>query len=134
MRGYLGPRAEISIPYVVGCCWSGWCGAEEERAMELTAPVKALLREAAQALTGSERRRFLARTVEELGPGGQRRAERELGWSRVTIRKGQRELASGVTCLDAFALRGRKRAEAHLPDLLTDIAAIADGQSQTDPS
>ena len=31
--------------------------------MELTEPVKALLREAAQALTGSERRRFLARTV-----------------------------------------------------------------------
>ncbi len=77
--------------------------------MELTEPVKVLLREAAQALTGSERRRFLARTVEELGPGGQRRAERELGWSRVTIRKGQRELTSGVTCLDAFAARAQAR-------------------------
>ncbi len=102
--------------------------------MELTEPVKALLRQAAQALTGSERRRFLARTVEELGPGGQRRAERELGWSRVTIRKGQRELTSGFRCVDAFALRGRKRAEAHLPDLLTDIEAIVVGQSQADPS
>ena len=102
--------------------------------MELTEPVKALLRQAAQALTGSERRRFLARTVEELGPGGQRRAERELGWSRVTIRKGQRELTSGFRCVDAFALRGRKRAEAHLPDLLTDIEAIVAGQSQADPS
>jgi len=50
------------------------------------------------------------------GPGGQRRAERELGWSRVTIRKGQRERASGFRCVDGFALRGRKRAEAHLPD------------------
>jgi hypothetical protein len=102
--------------------------------MELTAPVKALLREAAQALTGSERRRFLARTVEELGPGGQRRAERELGWRRVTIRKGQRELARGVTCVDAFALRGRKRAEAHLPNLLAALEAIVGGQSQADPS
>jgi len=102
--------------------------------MELTEPVKALLRQAAQALTGSERRRFLARTVEELGPGGQRRAERELGWSRVTIRKGQRELTCGFRCVDAFALRGRKRAEAHLPDLLTDIEAIVVGQSQADPS
>src|SRR6478609_5741610 len=134
MRGYLGPRAEISIPYVVGCCWSGWCGAEEERAMELTAPVKALLREAAQALTGSERRRFLARTVEELGPGGQRRSARELGWSRVTIRKGQRERTSGFACVDGFALRGRKRAEAHLPDLLADLEAIVASQSQADPS
>ena len=102
--------------------------------MELTGPVKALLREAAQGLKGSERRRFLARTVQELGPGGQRRAERELGWSRVTIRKGQRELASGVTCLDAFALRGRKRAEAHLPNLLADLEAVAGGQSQADPT
>jgi hypothetical protein len=102
--------------------------------MELTEAVKALLREAAQALTGSERRRFLARTVEELGPGGQRRAERELGWSRVTIRKGMRELRRGVTCVDACALRGRKPAEAHLPNLLADLEAIVAGQSQADPS
>jgi hypothetical protein len=102
--------------------------------MELTEPIRALLREAARALTGSERRRFMARTVAELGPGGQRRAERELGWSRVTIRKGQRELARGVTCIDAFALRGRKRAEALLPNLLADMEAIVAGQSQADPS
>jgi len=102
--------------------------------MELTDVVKGLLREAAQALQGSERRRFLARTVEELGPGGQRRAERELGWSRVTIRKGLRELRRGVTCVDAFALRGRKRAEAHLPNLLTDLEAVVAGQSQADPT
>ncbi len=102
--------------------------------MELTEAVRALLQEAAGALKGSARRRFLARTVQELGPGGQRRAERELGWSRVTIRKGQRELTSGVTCVDGFALRGRKRAEAHLPNLLADLEAVVAGQSQTDPS
>ena len=102
--------------------------------MELSEPVKALLREAAQALTGSARRVFMARTVAELGPGGQRRAERELGWSRVTIRKGQRELASGFSCVDAFALRGRKRAEAHLPHLLADLEAVVNGQSQADPT
>ncbi len=102
--------------------------------MELTGPVKALLREAARALKGSERRRFLARTVEGLGPGGQRRAERELGWSRMTIRKGQRELARGVPCVDAFALHGRQRAEARLPALLTDLEALVTSQSQADPS
>lgn len=102
--------------------------------MELTEAVAGLLREAAGALTGSERRRFLARTVAELGPGGQRRAERELGWSRVTIRKGMRELRRGVTCVDAFVLRGRKPAEAHLPNLLTDLEAIVTGQSQADPT
>jgi len=101
--------------------------------MELAEPVKTLLREAAARLTGSARRRFMARTVRELGPGGQRRAERELGWGRTTIRKGARELESGFAVVDAFALRGRKRAEERLPNLLGDIAAIVDGQSQADP-
>jgi len=102
--------------------------------MELTDSLKTLLRAAAAALTGSARRVFMARTVVGLGPGGQRRAERELGWDRGTIRKGARELASGFAVVDAFALRGRKPAEAHLPDLLADITALVDGQSQTDPS
>ena len=102
--------------------------------MELTEPVKRLLQEAAAGLKGSERRRFLAHTVADLGPGGQRRAEPELGWNRVTSRKGQPELTSGVACVDAFALRGRKRAEDHLPTLLVDLEALVSGPSQTDPS
>ncbi len=101
--------------------------------MELTDSLKALFVDTAKTLKGSARRLFMARTVKELGPGGQRRAERALGWNRGTIRKGLHELASGLVCLDNFAARGRKRAEAHLPHLLTDIAAIVDSQSQADP-
>ena len=101
--------------------------------MDLTDSLKTLLTETANTLKGSERRRFMARTVQELGVGGQRRAERELGWNRQTIRKALRELHSGLTCLDAFTLRHRKRAEEHLPTLLTDIQAIVDSQSQADP-
>ena len=101
--------------------------------MELTDSVKSLLIETAKSLKGSARRIFMARTVKELGVGGQRRAARELGWGRMTIRKGMHELDSGLRCVDAFALRGRKRAEVHLPNLLTDITAIVDRQSQTDP-
>ena len=101
--------------------------------MELTDSFKTLVIETANALKGSARRLFMARTVKELGRGGQQRAARELGWGRMTIRKGLRELESGLTCLDAYALRGRKRVEEHLPNLLTDIKAIVDSQSQTDP-
>jgi hypothetical protein len=101
--------------------------------MELTASIKTMLIETAKALKGSARRLFMARTVKELGPGGQQRAAQELGWGRMTIRKGLRELETGLTCLDAFSLRGRKRAEEHLPTLLTDIQAIVDSQSQADP-
>jgi Rhodopirellula transposase DDE domain len=101
--------------------------------MALTDSLKAFFIDTAQGLKGSARRLFMARTVKELGPGGQRHAERDLGWSRVTIRKGRHELESGFICLDAFSARGRKRAEDHLPHLLQDIRAIVDGQSQTDP-
>jgi hypothetical protein len=101
--------------------------------MELTDSLKTLLIETAKSLKGSARRVFMARTVKELGPGGQQRAAHELRWGRMTIRKGMRELATGVICIDAFALRGRKRAEAHLPNLLTDRQAIVDSQSQADP-
>ena len=57
----------------------------------------------------------------------------ELGWCRDTVRKGVHELASGVICLSNFSARGRKPIEAHLPNLLGDIAALVDSQSQTDP-
>ena len=101
--------------------------------MELTASLKALFIDTAKTLKGSARRVFMARTVQELGLGGQRRAERDLGWSRAIIRKGSRELQSGVAIKDNFSARGRKRAVDHLPHLLADITAIVDSQSQTDP-
>lgn len=101
--------------------------------MELTDSLKALFVDTARSLQGSARRIFMARTVKELGPGGQRRAERELGWNRGTLRNGMHEVASGFRCLDAFTARGRKRAEHHLPHLLADIKALVDSQSQTDP-
>ena len=102
--------------------------------MDLSDLLKKLLVETAQALKGPARRRFMAQTIKELGKGGQRRAESELGWNRDTIRKGMHEVESGFVCLDYFAGRGRKRAEEHLPNLLTDIKAIVDSQSQVDPS
>src|SRR5919199_367528 len=101
--------------------------------MELTDTLKALFIDTANTLKGHERRRFIARTVQELGPGGQRRPKRKLGGNRQTIRKALRELESGLICLDAFTLRRRKPAEEHLPNLLTDIRAIVDSQSQADP-
>lgn len=93
---------------------------------------KQVYRETAQMLKGSDRRLFMARVVKGLGDGGQRQAERELGWNRRTIRKGLHELASGYVCLDGYAGRGRQRAEERLPHLLEDLTAIVDGQSQTD--
>src|SRR5436305_3210398 len=92
-----------------------------------------LLIDAAKALKASQRRLFMAKTVEAMGRGGQIWAEAHLGWNRETIRKGMHEFRSGMTCVDAFHCRRRKPAEEHLPGLLEDIRSIADGQSQADP-
>jgi hypothetical protein len=95
--------------------------------------LKPALIEAANDLRGPQRRLFMARIVRALGSGGQRRAEEEFGWNRVTIRKGMRELNSGVAACDAFSARGRHRAEDRLPNLLADIRDLVTSQSQADP-
>jgi hypothetical protein len=92
-----------------------------------------VLIDAARALKSSQRRLFMAKTVQAMGRGGQRWAQEHLGWCRETIRTGAHELRTGMTCLDAFHCRRRKPAEEHLPRLLDDIRSIADGQSQADP-
>jgi hypothetical protein len=102
--------------------------------MELEAGLKTIFIETAGNLKGYARRTFMAKVVNLLGKGGQRRAEKELGWCRDTIRKGQHELAGNYCAIDHFAQRGRKPAEAHLPDLLADIQTLVDGQSQADPT
>jgi hypothetical protein len=106
----------------------------EDKAIELSEEQRARYRATAKSLKGHERRVCMARVVKLLGKGGQWQAKQELGWDRDTIRKGMRELESGMVCLDAYGTSGRKRAEEHLPNLLEDIQAIVDGQSQTDSS
>ncbi len=85
--------------------------------LELREEVKKLLIETAKDLKGSVRRLFMARTVRALGEGGQRLAERELGWTRWTIRKGQHELEHGMICINAYASRGRKPSRRAPPQL-----------------
>ena len=101
---------------------------------KLSEEEKALYIDVAKVLKGSERRLFMARVVKMLGRGGQVYAEAEMNWNRRTVRKGCKELDSGIVNKDNFKARGRKRAEEHLPNLLVDIKEIVDGWSQTDPT
>jgi len=101
--------------------------------LKLTEDVIELVEHAVTHLKGSARRIFMAKVVNCLGPGGQRQSERALGWNRQTVRKGQAELEHGPHP-DNFCARGRKKAEAHLPELLTDIEAIVAPTSQADPT
>jgi hypothetical protein len=99
----------------------------------LPATVKAIFQDTAQLLKGSERRMFMAKTARLFGPHGHRRTERELGWDRKTLRKGESELQHGPI-QDQFSARGRKPVETHLPHLDRDIQRIVQPESQTDPT
>lgn len=101
--------------------------------MELSPQVCSLIQQTANSFSGSQRRRFMASTVQQLALS-QRQAQRCFGWSRVTIRKAQHEARAGITCHDATSSRGRKPVEFHLPHLLDDIRAIVQDHCQTDPS
>jgi hypothetical protein len=101
--------------------------------MELSPPVCTLIRQTADTFAGAERRRFMARTLEQLNLS-QRQAQRYFGWGRDTLRKAQHEARSGITCCDATSARGRKPVEYHWPHLLDDIRTIAQDHCQTDPT
>jgi len=101
---------------------------------ELTPEVCKFLNETRDKLKGAERRQFMASVVKLLGYGGQLKAERLLGWDRKTIIKGTRELATGLNCIDNFSARGRNPVETQLPNLMSDIEAIAKPICQTDPT
>ena len=102
--------------------------------LKLTDSLIEILKDTAKELKGHARRIFMAKTVEALGRFGQSEAERKLGWNRVTIRKGLKELKSGIACHDNFSARGRQKAEDNLPNLLSDIKNIVEPLSQTDPT
>ena len=63
----------------------------------------------------------MAEVVQALGRGGQRFAERVLGWNRKTIRKGARESESGQPIPDRFKDRGRKKIEEHIIESFTEF-------------
>jgi hypothetical protein len=101
--------------------------------MEITAGLRDLLIETAESLSGAERRRFMANTLHKLRLG-QRQAASLFGWGRDTLRKAGHELRTGLTCADAFRLRGRKPVELHLPHLFDDLRGLVQDHLQTDPT
>jgi len=101
--------------------------------MEITAGLRDLLIETAELLSGAERRRFMANTLNKLQLG-QRQAASLFGWGRDTLRKAGHEMRTGLTCADAFGLRGRKPVEFHLPHLFDDLRDLVQDHLQTDPT
>ena len=101
---------------------------------KLDVKVKSALKDAAQKLTGPKRRAYQAKITLDFFEGNARKAEREMGWGRETVKKGLKELASGITCCNNYQARGRKRTEVKLPNIEEDIRFIVEPRSQADPA
>lgn len=95
--------------------------------------VKSTLKDAAKKLTGPKKRAFMAKATEDYFDGSARKAETYLGWKRQTVQKGLHERRLGVTCLDNYQARGRKKTEETLPELEADIRELVAGKCQADP-
>lgn len=88
---------------------------------------------AAKRLTGHPRRLFQAEMALKYCGGSPRLAEQLFGWGRAAVHTGLHELRSGIRCLDAFHLRGRKKAEQLCPSLEAHVHRLVDPQAQADP-
>ena len=102
--------------------------------LKVTAELRTVWKQTLAQLSGAARRMFMASVVKGLGRGGARQAQIQLGWDRTTVRKGLHELNSGIVCVDAVSQRGRKPMEAKLANLATDLRALGEATSQTDPT
>ena len=91
------------------------------------------IKEAAQKLTGSKRRGFEAKVTNDYLSGSARKAERIFKWGRKTVQLGQKELETGIICIDNHSARGRKKMEETTPSLISDIAELLENGTQTDP-
>jgi hypothetical protein len=99
----------------------------------LTDDLIASLKTAARLLTGYRRRRFQAQMTLHYCGGSARRAEKVFGWGRDAVHTGLNELRTGIRCLDAYELRGRKKSEELCPPLIDHIQRLVDPQAQADP-
>lgn len=100
---------------------------------EVTESVRETMKSAARKLTGFRRRQFQAEVTLRYCQGSSRRAERAFGWARETVKMGLHELRSGIRCVENFSARGRVKTEQQHPELVPQIEAMVEPESQADP-
>ena len=91
------------------------------------------IQSAAKLLTGYKRRQFQAEMAHKYCKGSARQAETTFGWGRAAIITGLGELRTGIRCLDAYGLRGRKKTEELCPKLEEYVHRLVEPQAQADP-
>lgn len=100
---------------------------------EPTEDVLQTIQTAAKLLTGYKRRQYQAEMAVKYCGGSPRRAETTFGWGREAVNTGLNELRTGIRCLDAYHLRGRKKTEELCPELEGHVHRLVEPQAQADP-
>jgi hypothetical protein len=95
--------------------------------------VQSTLKDAAQKLTGSKKRAFMAKATADYFEGSARKAETYLGWNRQAVQLGQHERRTGRVCFDNYSARGVKKTEDKLPRLAADIHELLAEKCHADP-
>jgi hypothetical protein len=62
-----------------------------------------------------------------------RRAEHVFGWGRDAVNTGLNELRTGIRCVEDYSTRGRRKSEEKSPELVQEIQALVEPESQADP-
>ncbi|MDB9392208.1 hypothetical protein [Microcystis aeruginosa] len=75
----------------------------------------------------------MAQVAQDYFQASPRKAESQLAWSRKAIATGLKELKTGITCLDNYRARGRKKTEEILINLEEDLKSLGSTYSQADP-
>ena len=100
---------------------------------ELTESVKETIRSASRRLTGFQRRQYQAEMAIKYCQGNPRRAEHVFGWGRDAVNTGLNELRTGICCVENYSTRGRRKSEEKNPELVQEIQALVEPESQADP-
>lgn len=108
--------------------------SRSDKTGEISEAVKTVIKNTARKLKGAQKREFIAEVTLELLDGNARKAEREFGWGRETVKKGIRELTTRIKCIDNYAARGNKKTEEKLPHLSRDIKTILDADGVLNPT
>jgi hypothetical protein len=99
----------------------------------LTEDILQTVLSAAKLLSGYRRRKFQAETTLRYCEGSARQAEKIFGWGRAAVALGLNEQRTGIRCLDAYQLRGRKKTEELCPEIEGYIHRLVEPHTQADP-
>jgi len=95
---------------------------------------KDLIQDAVKRLKSYDRREYKAKIAIEYFGGSARKAEREMGWCRESVKVGIKEIKTGIRCINRYQDRGKKRIEEKNRKLKEDIKSLADLHTQADPA